>query len=142
VSIGNSCHSVDLEVLVRTDVRNTFNRSPVSERGLGIIEPIIAEMFEVMVVKMSNSLCNFTARNSTVKRQDLVSDLLGDFTWCLTCHEFVVEAVTTSENFDIIKIVRVDSGKANTAVVHLSSEDFVSEEIVTPDTAIRVSEVK
>lgn len=136
MSVRNSCHRVNLEILIRTDVRNTFNRSPVCERGLSIIEPVIAEVLEMMVVKMGNSLCDFTSRDSTIKRQDLVSNLLSDFTWCLTSHEFVVKAVTTSINFDIIKIVRIDGWKTDTAVVHLSGEDFVSKEIVTPNTTV------
>lgn len=37
--------------------------------------------------------------------------------------------------------MRIDSWEANTAVVHLSSENLIAEEIVTKHTAVRVSEV-
>jgi hypothetical protein len=37
--------------------------------------------------------------------------------------------------------VRVDSWKTNTAVVHLTSEDFVTEEVVSEETTITVSKV-
>jgi len=37
--------------------------------------------------------------------------------------------------------VTVDGWKANTTVVHLSGEDFISEEVVTEHTAVRVGKV-
>ena len=43
-------HSVDLEVLVGADLEDTLDGSPVGERRLGIVEPIVAEMLNVMVV--------------------------------------------------------------------------------------------
>ena len=49
--------------------------------------------------------------------------------------------VAASNYLNIIQVVRIDSWKTNTTVVHLTSENFISEEVVSPETSITVSEV-
>jgi len=46
-----------------------------------------------------------------------------------------------ADNFNITQIVGVDGWQADTAVVHLTGEDLIAEEVVSEDTAVRVSEV-
>lgn len=49
--------------------------------------------------------------------------------------------VTATDNFDVAEVVTVDGGEAGTAVVHLTGEDLVTEEVVTEDSTVRVGEV-
>ena len=49
--------------------------------------------------------------------------------------------VAATNNFDIVKVMRVDSWEANTTVVHLTSEDLVTEEVVSENTTVTVGEV-
>ena len=49
--------------------------------------------------------------------------------------------VAATNNFDIVKVMRVDSWEADTAVVHLTSEDLVTEEVVSENTTVTVGEV-
>ena len=136
VSVGDSGHGVDLEVLVRTDLRDSLDGAPVGEGGLSIVEPVVAEVLHVVVVKVSNTLGNLAAGDSAADREDLVADLLHDLRWGLTSHQLVVELVATTEDLDVIEVMRIDGGKANTAVVHLAGEDLITEEVVSENTAV------
>ena len=49
--------------------------------------------------------------------------------------------VAATNNFDIVEVMRVDSWEANTAVVHLTSEDLVTEEVVSENTTVTVGKV-
>jgi hypothetical protein len=49
--------------------------------------------------------------------------------------------VSSSDNLDIVEVVRVDGWEADTAIVHLSGENFVSVEVVSEKTAIRVGQI-
>jgi len=142
MSVGDSGHGVDLEVLVRTDLGDSLDRAPVSETGLGIVEPLVAQVLHVVVVEVSNALSDLTARNAAANGEDLVTDLCGNFSWSLTCDKFVVKLVTATEDLDVVEEVGVDGRKADTAVVHLSGEDLVTEEVVSEDTAIRVGVIE
>lgn len=142
VSIGNGAHGVHLEVLVTSNLCRLLNRSPVGERGLGIIEPVVAEVLDVVVVEMGNALGDLAAWHSAVELEDLVTDGVGNLAGRLLVQELVVESVTPSEHLHVIQEMRIDSGEAHSAVVHLSGEDFVSEEVVAKDTAVGVSVVE
>ena len=61
VRVDNSGHGVDLEVLVRSNMRHGFDWTPVGERWLGIIEPLVAKLFDVVVVNMGNSGSDLTS---------------------------------------------------------------------------------
>ena len=61
--------------------------------------------------------------------------------WCLVVQKIIVNKVSSSDYFNIINVVRVNSWKTNTAVVHLTSEDLVAEEVVSEETTITVSKV-
>ena len=79
MSVGDSGHGVDLEVLVRADLGHGFDGSPVGEAGLGIVEPLVAKMLHVVSVQVSNSLGNFGSGNTSVKGQDLLTNFLVNF---------------------------------------------------------------
>jgi hypothetical protein len=49
--------------------------------------------------------------------------------------------VAASNDLDVVQVVAVDSGQADTAVVHLAGEDLVTEEVVTENAGVGVSEV-
>lgn len=117
-------------------MRNTLDGSPVSEGRLSIIEPVVAHVSEVVVVEMSNSLCDFTSGKSSAKSENLFSNFLVDVLRGFLSHKVVVEVISSSEYFNIIQEVGVNGGETDTAIVHLSGKDLVSEEVVTKDTAI------
>lgn len=71
-----------------------------------------------------------------------MSDLsVGDCLVLTVVHKLVVEVVAASDDLDFVHVVRVDGGKAHTAVVHLAGEHFVSEEIVAEESRVAVSHV-
>lgn len=88
---------------------------------------------------MSNSLSNFTSSYSSVLVKDLRSDLIGDVLWRFFSQKLVVKWISSSVYFYIIQVVRVDCRKTNSAIVHLSCEDFITVEVVTEDTSVWVS---
>ncbi len=49
--------------------------------------------------------------------------------------------VAATDDFNIVKIVRVDCWQADATVVHLASETFISEEIVAKKTSVAVGEI-
>jgi len=55
--------------------------------------------------------------------------------------EGVPEVVTATYNLNLVQVVSVDGGETDTAVVHLTGENFITKEVVTEDTRVRVSEV-
>ena len=141
MSVGNSGHGVDLEVLVGTDHGNLLNWSPVSEGWLSIVEPLVAELFDVVVINGRNSLGNLVSWDSSSEGKHVLTNFLIDGFWRLGGQELVVEIVSTSDNLNIVQVVRVDGWEANTAVVHLSGENLVTEEVVSENTAVGVGHV-
>lgn len=115
--------------------------SPVSERWLGIIEPLVAKLLNVIVIDVSNSLGNLTSWESSSKVEHVSSDLRVDRGWGLGSEEGVVEEVSASDDLDVVEVMRVDGWKADSAIVHLSGEDLVSKEVVSEETTVRVSHV-
>ncbi len=51
--------------------------------------------------------------------------------WCLVVQKIIVNKVSSSDYFNIINVVRVNSWKTNTAIVHLSCKYFISKEIIS-----------
>lgn len=49
--------------------------------------------------------------------------------------------VSSSDNFNIVEVVRVNGWKADTAIVHLSGENLVTVEVISEKTAIRVGQI-
>lgn len=141
MSVGNSGHGVDLEVLVGTDHGNLLDWSPVSEARLSIVEPLVAELFDVVVINVGNSLGNLASWDSSTEGKHVLTNFLVDGFWRLSGQELVVEVVSASDDLDVVQVVRVDGWEANTAVVHLSGEDLVTEEVVSENTAVGVSQV-
>ena len=142
VRVGHSGHCVDLEVLVGTVARDGLNRAPVGKAGLGIVEPLVAKLLDVIVVNVSGSLGNLTSWDSSAELKHILTNSRVDRRWSLSGHELVVEVVSTSDNFNIVEIVSVDGWKANTAIVHLSSENFVAIEPVAENATVRVGRVQ
>lgn len=141
VSVGNSGHGVDLEVLVGTDHGNCLDWSPVGEGWLGIVEPLVAELFDVVVINAGNSLGNLASWDSSAESEHVLTNFGVDGFWRLGGQELVVEVVSASDDLNIVQVVGVDGWEANTAVVHLSGEDLVTEEVVSENTAVGVGHV-
>ena len=118
-----------------------LNWSPVGEGWLSIIEPLIAKLLDVIVIDVRNSLGNLTSWKSSSKGKHVLTNLAIDGFWCLRSQERVVEEVSASDDLNIVKIMRVDGWKANSAIVHLSGENLVTEEVVCEETTVRVGHV-
>ena len=56
VHVRDGRHRVDLEVLVRTERRGVLDWSPVSERWLSIVEPVVTEFLHMVGVKVADTL--------------------------------------------------------------------------------------
>ena len=141
MGIADRSHGVNFEVLVGTDLRDLLDGTPVGERGLGIVEPLVAHVSHVVVVNVSNTSSDLTSVNSSVEEQELGTNFLVALFGALGKHELVVEGIAATDNLNIVKIVRVDGGEADTAVVHLTGEDLVTVEEVAEDAAVTVSVV-
>jgi len=141
MGVGNGGHGVDLEILVRSNNGHSFDWSPVSERWLSIVEPLVAHILDVVVVNVGNSLGNLGSWESSAELEHVLTNVSVDGLWGLGGQELVVKVVSTSDDLNVVKVVRVDSWEADSAIVHLSSEDLVSEEVVTEETSIGVGEV-
>jgi len=139
--VGDGGHGVDLEILVRSDNGNSLNWSPVGEGWLSIVEPLVADVLDVVVINVGNSLGNLRSWESSAELEHVLTNVVVHGLWGLSGKELVVEVVSTSNNLDVVQVVRIDGWKAHSAVVHLSSENLVSEEVVSEKTSIRVSEV-
>jgi hypothetical protein len=95
----------------------------------------------VISINVRNSSSNFSSWNSSSHLEHVLSDLLVDILWSLSSEKGVVHGVSSSDDLDVIKVMSPDGWEADTAIVHLSGEDFVSEEVVTEKTTVRVSHV-
>jgi len=98
-------------------------------------------MLHVEIVDVGNSLSNLTSWQSTTNLEHVLADIGIDRSWSLSIEESIVEVVATTDHFNVVDIVAVDGWQADTTIVHLSSEHFVSEEVVTEDTTVRVGEI-
>ena len=141
MGVGDGGHGVNLEIFVRTDGGSGFNWSPVSPGWLSIVEPLVGKLFNVISINVRNSSSNFSSWNSSSHLEHVLSDLLVDILWCLSSEKGVVHGVSSSDDLDVIKVMGPDGWEADTAIVHLSGEDFVSEEVVTEKTTVRVSHI-
>ena len=92
-------------------------------------------------VNVRNSSSDFSSWNSSSHLEHILSNLLVNILWSLSSEKGVVHHVSSSDDLDVIKVMSPDSWEADTAIVHLSGEDFVSEEVVTEKTTVRVSHV-
>ena len=142
MSVGDCGHGVDLEVLVRSNLRDSLNGTPVCEGRFSIIEPVIAQVLHVVSVEVGYTLGDLAARNAAAKGKNLVANVVHDFSGCLARHKLVVKAVTSSEHFNVVDVVRVDGWKADSAVVHLTGEDLITKKVVSKDTAVRICVVE
>jgi len=95
-------------------------------------------VLEVVGVNVRDTLGDLGAGHSAVKVEHLRSNLLEDIGAGLDAHQLIVELVPCTDDFNIIKVVSIDGGEPNTAIVHLSSEHFVAKEVVTEYTAIGI----
>jgi len=137
VRVEHSGHGIDFEVLVRTDGCSILDSSPVSEGRLGIIEPLVADVLDMVRVHLGKAGCDFTASNISIKDKHVLSNsfiaTLGAVSFC---HKFVVDFVTSSDNLDIIDVVTIDGWHTDSTIIHLSHEDLISEEIIAKKTVV------
>jgi len=141
MSVGHGGHGIDLEILVGSDNGNSLDWSPVGEGWLSIVEPLVADVLDVVVINVRNSLGNLGSWESSAKLEHVLTNVVVHGLWGLGGKEFVVKVVSTSDNLDVVEIMRVDGWKTNSAVVHLSCEYLISEEVVTEKTGITVRHV-
>jgi len=68
--------------------------------------------------------------------------LLHDIRCSLDIQQLIVECVTSAYNLNIIHVMSIDRGESNSAVVHLSCENFISEEPISEYTTVTVRTVQ
>ena len=141
MSVSDSGHSIDLEILVGTDGRGFLNRSPVGPAWLGIVEPLVAELTNEGGISVGDALGNLRASDATTSLDHLLANLVVSLSGGLLLHEIVPHGVSGTDNLDFVDEVRVESGGSNTNPVHLTHENFVSEQPGSPKTAVGVGEV-
>lgn len=138
MGVSDSGHGVDLEVLVRTVHGNSLDGSPVGESGLGIVEPFVSQSLHVVGIEVRDSLSNLGSGDSASSLDHLLSNFSVDIVMGLEVHELVVEVVSASDDLNIVHVMGVDGRETHTAVVHLTGENFITHEVVSEETAIRV----
>ena len=74
----------------------------------------------------------------SVQIQKLLTNLLHEFWAWLQSEELVVESIATSHNLDVVDVMTVDCGQSNATVIHLSSENLITVEPITENTAVTV----
>ena len=79
--------------------------------------------------------------NAATQAQKLFANVVVDPQVSFICQKTIPEMVATTDNLYVVEVMRVDCWETNTAVVHLTSEDFISEEVVAEKTTIAVGEV-
>jgi hypothetical protein len=95
----------------------------------------------VVSIEVGNAVGNLRSVDTTANREQLGTNLLVDGLVGLLVEERVPQVVAATDDLNIVHIVTVDGWEADTAVVHLSGENFVTKEVVTEDSGIRVSEI-
>lgn len=71
---------------------------------------------------------------------DLISNLLRQSSGVLSLiQQVVIQAVSASHYFYFIQVMSINSGQANSSIVHLPSEDFIPKEVVSKESTVRVS---
>jgi hypothetical protein len=93
-------------------------------------------------IDVADSLSDLTARHPSVKVKHLGTNLLHNISSRLNIHELVVKGVTSTYNFNIIHVVGINGGEGNATVVNLAIETFISEEIVSKNTTVRVRTIQ
>ena len=81
-------------------------------------------------------ICGHGDQLRVAGHQFLIDSLFG-----LNVKERVTEVVTATDDLDVAEVVTVAGGEAGTAVVNLTGEDFVTEEVVTEDSTVVIGEV-
>ena len=141
MGVGDCRHCVDFEVFVRSNTRSLFNWSPVSPGWLSIVEPLISKLLDVIGIYVGNSGSNLTSWKSSTLLHHVLTDFMINRCWGFSFEKLIVHSISSSDNFNIIEIMSPNSWKTCAAIVHLSSENFVSEEIVAEKTTVRVGKI-
>ena len=98
-------------------------------------------MLHVEIVDVSNSLSNLASWQSATELEHVLANIGINRIDRLSVKEGVVEMVATTNDLNIIDVMTIDGWQAYTTVVHLPSENLVSKEVVTENSAVRVGEV-
>lgn len=138
MGVGDSRHGVDLEVLVRSLDRDSLDRTPVGEGRLSIVEPFVSQSLHVVSIDVRDSLSNLRSGDSASSLDHLLSNFSVDLVVRLEVHQLIVEVVSATDDFNVVHVVGVDGGEADTTVVHLTGEDLVTHEVVSEETTVGV----
>lgn len=141
VEVEDGRGGLHLEVSVGAEGRGGLAWAPVHEGWLGVVEPVVAQVLHVPGVHVGKSLGDFASGDSSSELEDLFSDSEVDLLWLVLVQQVVVHLVSGSDDLGFLEVVGLDGHWADSGVVHVSGEDLVSEEVVAPETAVRVSEV-
>ena len=95
----------------------------------------------MIVVNVRNSGGNFSSCNSSSVLEHVLSNFMVKTSWSFVSKEVVVHGISSSDDFDVIEVVRPNSWETGSTIVHLSSEDLISKEVVSEKSTIRISKI-
>ena len=99
-------------------------------------------MLDVVGIHLRNAGCHFRARQVASEFEHLKTDSIVALNVVFALiHQVVVEAIASPDDLYIVDVVTVNGRHAYSAIVHLSSKDFVTEEVVAPESSIRIGEI-
>lgn len=87
---------------------------------------------------MAHTLSNLSSGDTASKSENLLSNLSVESSISLSAHQRVPETVSSTDDLDLIHKLSPVDWNVNTSEVHVSGEDFISEDVVTPKSAVRV----
>lgn len=115
-----------------------LNSSPVGEGRLRIVEPLVGQVHHVVCVHVGYSLGNLRASHTTANPENLISNLLVNAIATLDIHELVPETISATDDFNFVNELSPCDWNGNSNVVHLSAEDLIAENVISPDSTVRV----
>jgi len=103
---------------------------------------MIAHVLHMPGIKGSDPLGSLRSGNTSALLQKLLANFaVHDVLVLSVVHQSIVKVIASSDYFNLVHEVRVNGGQADTTVVHLTSKDFVSEEVVTENGRVTVCKV-
>ena len=90
---------------------------------------------------MADTCSYLRSVNTTTSRKKLWTNFFINTLIRLIIKKSVPQVVTTTDNLNFIQKVTVNCWEASTAVIHLACENFISEEVIAENSAIRVWEI-
>lgn len=127
--------------IVVTESHKMASGAPSDGRDISIEEPVSGNSRQVLLFNVGDSGGDFRSGDNSVEVQELVSDGLSDIVTSFVLQQFVVKSVLSSEDFNLTHGVGVVRSDDLTSIEHLVRVDFITMEITSEKTSIRVRSI-